>query len=362
MSDKKIRLVFTGDLLPADREHSPGIGVGSRIARGESLWSGEIRDLFLSADMSVVNLEAPLVNVTAESNKAAFAGKPEILEMFNRSGITHAHVANNHILEHGEENWHNTLSLLREKGVEPVGFQENQKSKIVVKQKQGLTIALAGFNAIHDIANPGCYAELTEEAVLTALQHPHMQKADIRVLMFHWGHEYIHIPSWEQRQLARRCIDAGANIIIGHHPHVIQPVEEYNKGLICYSLGNFLFDMLWSKNVRTGLIIEIEIEKDKSFGWKMHPCRYDKNLQVHLLRDQWTQKRLKKWQYKMDALVAKGEQAYKKAYNRELKINRFLARLQMKKQLLMQLPWMTSANRKEVLNSLFGKIKGTSKT
>lgn len=362
MTDKKIRLVFTGDLLPADREHSPGIGVGSRIDRGESLWSGVIRELFLSADMSVVNLEAPLVNVTAESNKAAFAGKPEILEEFNRSGITHAHVANNHILEHGEENWHNTLSLLREKGIEAVGFQENKTGNIVVKQMQGLTLAVAGFNAIHDIANPGCYAELTEENVMAALLSPQMQQADIRILMFHWGNEYIHIPSWEQRLLARKCIDEGAHIIIGHHPHVIQPVEEYNKGLICYSLGNFLFDMLWSKNVRTGLIMEIEIEQDKSFAWKEHPCRYDKKLQVHLLRDQGTQTRLKKWQHKMDALAAKGEQAYKKAYTRELKINRFLARLQMKKQLLMQLPRMSSANRKEVLNSLFGKIKGTSKT
>ena len=357
MTDKNIRLIFTGDLLPADRQHTPGIGVGSRIARGESLWSEEIRELFLLSDMTVANLEAPLVNATAaESQQDAFGGKPEILEVINCSGITHAHVANNHILEHGEENWHNTLALLKEKGVEAVGFQEKKTSNIVVKELQGLTVAYAGFNAIHDIANPGCYAELTEENVIAAMAMPQMQQADIRILMFHWGNEYIHIPSWEQRQMARRCINEGAHIIIGHHPHVIQPLEEYNKGLICYSLGNFLFDMLWSKSVRTGLIVEIDIEPDKSFAWKVHPCRYDKNLQVHLLKDQWVQKRLIKWHHKMDALASKGETVYKKAYTRELKVNRFLARLEMKKQLLIQLPRIPSHKRKNIFQSIFRKL------
>ena len=357
MTKKNIRLVFTGDLLPADRQHTTGIGVGSNIAKGEYLWSGEIRELFLSADMTVVNLEAPLVNATAESKKAAFAGKPKIVEEFNRSEITHAHIANNHILEHGEDSWHNTLSLLRGKGIEAVGIQENQSSNIVVKEMQGLTMALAGFNAIHDIANPRCYAALTEENVMAALAMNQMQKADIRILMFHWGNEYIHIPSWGQRQLARRCIDGGANIIIGHHPHVIQPVEEYNKGLICYSLGNFLFDMLWSNSVRTGLIMEIKIGQDKSFAWRVHPCRYDKNLQVHLLKDQLVQKRLKKWQHKMEDFAAKGELVYERTYTRELKFNRFLARLQMKKQLMMQLLRIPASERKKILKSIFRKLK-----
>ena len=356
MSENSIRLVFTGDLLPADRQHTLGIGVGSRITKSSNLWSSKLKRLFVSSDITVVNLEAPLLNEPQKQIKKYFAGRREILPHLVNSGITHVHIANNHILEHEKKYWHNTISLLREKGIEPVGVKERNTSNIIVKDIQGLTVALAGFNAIHDIANPGCYAELTEENALTALKHPKMQKADFRVLMFHWGNEYIHIPSWEQRQLARKCIDAGARIIIGHHPHVIQPVEEYNGGLICYSLGNFLFDMLWSKSVRTGLIMGINIEANNSFSWEVHPCRYDKTLQVQLLKDLWAQKRLKKWQHKMNALAAKGEQAYKKAYTRELKINRFLARLQMKRQLLMQLPRISASERKHIVSSIFRKL------
>jgi poly-gamma-glutamate capsule biosynthesis protein CapA/YwtB (metallophosphatase superfamily) len=78
--------------------------------------------------------------------------------------------------------------------------------------------------------------------------------ADIKILSFHWGNEYIHHPSLGQRNLAYKCIEAGADIIVGHHPHVIQPYEKYKEGHIFYSLGNFCFDNLQSKQTRTGMI------------------------------------------------------------------------------------------------------------
>jgi len=357
MSDKKIRLVFTGDLLPADREHTPGIGAGSRMDRGEALWSDEIRELFRSADSVVVNLEAPLLQNPEKTAKKSFAGKKEILADFVDSCITHAHIANNHILEHKTVNWHHTISLLKEMGVLPVGIQDKGNGNIVVKEIGELSVAMAGFNAVHDITNPGCYVELTEQAVVKALENPAMQSADIRVLMFHWGNEYIHIPAWQQIMLARKCIDKGAHIIIGHHPHVVQPVEEYNGGLICYSLGNFVFDMLWNKSVRTGMVMEIEVCMEGIASWKAHGVRYGSKMQTQLLKSDWLSKRLAKWHKKMKRLEAQGEAAYNKAYSRELGINRFLARLQMKKQLLMQLPRMSSVNRREVIKSLMGKIK-----
>lgn len=81
-------------------------------------------------------------------------------------------------------------------------------------------------------------------------------------MSLHWGNEYIHYPSISQIKLAHKIIDAGIDIIIGHHPHVIQPVERYKNGVIFYSLGNFLFDMLWSKKVRHGMIAKIKFDKE----------------------------------------------------------------------------------------------------
>ncbi len=355
MEEKKIRLVFAGDLLPADRHHTPGIGLGNKITIGEELWCDEILQLFLSANLSVVNLEAPIV--TNPGNKYSFAGKPNILSYLKKARITHANIANNHMLEHKTENWLNTISLLKGMGIEPLGIQENGISNIAIKELNGIQISMAGFNALHDIPNPGCYADLTDESVFATLKSDEMKNAEIRVLIFHWGNEYIHIPSWQQIQLARKCIENGAHIIIGHHPHVVQPVEEYKGGLICYSLGNFVFDMFWSKSVRTGLVMEIDVDKQGIAAWKAHGVRYDGKLQTQLLKSDWLTKRLAKWHKKMKQLEAKGEAAYTKAYFRELKINRFIARLQMKRQLLMQIPRMSSIHQQEVFKSLMGKIK-----
>lgn len=83
---------------------------------------------------------------------------------------------------------------------------------------------------------------------------------DMVVASFHFGDEYQKEPSTRQRALARVAIDAGAKIVIGHHPHVIQPIEEYHGGVIAYSLGNFVFDQPFSKDTMEGMMLELELE------------------------------------------------------------------------------------------------------
>lgn len=357
----EIKLIFTGDLLPADRHQTPGIGVGSKISKGKDLWSNEISSFFKSADKVIVNLEAPLVDSPKNTKKHAFLGRKEIIDNFKYCNITHANVANNHILEHGEENFYKTLSLLQESNITPIGTQLNKITKLQLDGR--ISISMAAFNAIHDIPNSGCYNVLTEEAVLSSLSHPDMKNAQIKILVFHWGNEYIHIPSWDQIQLARKCIDNGANIIIGHHPHVIQPVEKYKNGLICYSLGNFLFDMLWNKSVRTGLILEIDIKSDTSFTWKTLFCRYNNNLKVKLINNNIAIKMIQNYHNEMMKCEAKGEYIYRKNYRGKLKINHFLARIQMKKQLFLQLRYLTGDERsvvfKGIIHKMTNKLQGS---
>lgn len=90
-------------------------------------------------------------------------------------------------------------------------------------------------------------------------------EVDVVILTLHWGIEYQHLPESYQSQMAKDFIDAGADVIIGHHPHCIQGVETYHGGLIFYSLGNFIFDQDWSLQTRQGLALELELTP---LGWQ----------------------------------------------------------------------------------------------
>ena len=355
--DKVCRLVFAGDLLPADRDHTAGVGAGTKLERKQSLWSSKISDLFRQGDLSLINLEAPLVENTGENSRSAFAGQKGILDFLLDSGITHAHVANNHILEHGEKHFHKTVELLNQAGIGAVGVQENGKTRVNVQEINGATIAVAGFNAIHDIPDTeNCYAALSAENVLSALCSPVMEKADIRILSFHWGNEYVHIPSLDQIRLARKAIDAGAHIVAGHHPHVVQPVESYKHGLICYSLGNFVFDMIWNRAVSTGLIVGITMGKDSVIQWDVYAARNHRHGPVTLLNNGWVNGCLKDYSQRMHRLLAQGETAYRRAYTKQVRFNRFTARIQMKVQLAFQLPSIPGKHRRAIVTSLIDRI------
>jgi poly-gamma-glutamate synthesis protein (capsule biosynthesis protein) len=109
-----------------------------------------------------------------------------------------------------------------------------------------------------------------EENVFSALQEMKSNNIDIKILSFHWGNEYIHQPSLEQRKLAYKCVEAGVDIIAGHHPHVIQPYEKYKEGHIFYSLGNFCFDNLQSIQTRTGMIASLYWDMQKKMFTNIH--------------------------------------------------------------------------------------------
>jgi hypothetical protein len=105
--------------------------------------------------------------------------------------------------------------------------------------------------------------------------------ADIRIVSLHWGDEFVPLPSPYQQQLAHRLVDGGANLILGHHPHVLQLVEEYKGALIAYSLGNFIFDQRWGPEVETGVILDVELSPAIQ-DWKLHLTRINHNYQPEL--------------------------------------------------------------------------------
>ena len=357
MKSQNLKLIFAGDLLPADRVNTLGVGSGSHIDCKCPIWSKELTNLFCKTDINIVNLEAPIIEEIESISRVSFAGRVQILDYLELCNITHVHIANNHIMEHGVESFYRTLALLKRRGIEPLGEQGVNGYKIVQFEVKGYLIAMAAFNAVHDLPNLGCYAELSEKALVDCLQETPMYNADLRILSFHWGNEYIHIPSWDQIQMARKAVDMGAHLVVGHHPHVIQPVEEYKGGVICYSLGNFLFDMLWNNDVKTGAVLEVKANRHGVDSWHIHACRYNKSCFVSMLSMAWLEPRMKQWVELMKNMEAKGEDYYRKKYDKQVKIKRLFARISMKKQLIRQLTVMSKTQKMMFMTSLIRELK-----
>jgi poly-gamma-glutamate synthesis protein (capsule biosynthesis protein) len=353
--------IFVGDLLGADRQHTLGIGVGSTFFKEKDnppklLYPGK------NPDQSILfgNLEAPIINEINENMpRRAFSGSFCAVEWLSKNNFDIVSVANNHILEHGSAGFESTITSLKSAHLNPVGIADVETgSNVITLEKEDICVGFAAFNDVHDIVPNNSYAELNDTNINKAINSLKKQDVDIICLSFHWGNEYMHIPSWEQVQLARKTIDAGADIVIGHHPHVVQPIEEYKHGIIIYSLGNFLFDMLWSKQVRSGMTVECEVNKNGVQSYKASLADIQEDFTpVIRENDKWLNRLLDEKQALMMHLLEKGKGDYEKYYFKKLKINRFKARLGMKKQLMMQWPSLPKSVKKQIIKGIFNKVK-----
>ncbi len=201
---------------------------------------------FQQADITMLNLENP---VTTRGKKVPkqfnFRMPPKYIQVLIKGGVDIVNLANNHVGDYGLQGILDTLHFLDAAGIKHVGAGENlqaARNPVVfsVRQKK---IGFLGYFGGKDYAattgKPGtspCYEQYIREDIQKL-----KQKADVVVVNFHWGVEKAHYPGPEQVRLAHQAIDAGADLIIGHHPHVLQGIERYKNGVVVYSLGNFIF-------------------------------------------------------------------------------------------------------------------------
>lgn len=260
-----LKISLVGDIFPAELPFTIGFGIKSQfeIHKGK-VWEKRIKSITGDSDIVIGNLESPLIKQET-SVKDTFFGHPDFAKFLKSSGIGIVNIANNHILEHGSKGFEQTIDHLDIAGVGIVGHQENGRSRIFYKNINGLKIAIAGFSNVDldVIKDENHFAILREEDVIASLHEMKSNGADFKILNFHWGNEYVHIPSITQRRMAYKFIENGADVIVGHHPHVIQPYERYKNGHIFYSLGNFMFDYIHSKMISIGLVVTLEIDKKK---------------------------------------------------------------------------------------------------
>lgn len=275
-------LTFVGDLFPGNLPYNQKIGIAGKFYSGfYKTWVDQCHKLIGETDFLFANLEAPLIEDKTEAYISTFAGAPDFTKFLIDAGFRTVSIANNHILEHGKDGFMSTIQLLKDNNISAVGLFENGNSNYVIKKINGIRVGMVGYNSINNIPNPKLYAEYKKDLIVQAINQLEKEKVDFKILSFHWGHEFINYPSPEQINDARYFIDMGADIIIGHHPHVVQGYEKYKHGYIFYSLGNFLFDMIWSKQVKNGLIVKLTVQENKSISKVVTiPTRLDNNFNL----------------------------------------------------------------------------------
>lgn len=203
-----------------------------------------------TADIAFINLETPLIDGCPVRNDGMlFCGNLRSVEGLLFAGIDVVNLANNHASNQGREGVNETVITLKNAGLLVSGVAGNNASFTIVKDTK---FAFLGYNEVNEQEG---ITRADDVIIINELQAARSQ-ADIVVVQFHWGNEYTYTPSENQKRLAHLAIDNGADIIIGNHPHWIQPLEFYNGKLIIYSHGNFVFDQMWSLETRQGIVGE----------------------------------------------------------------------------------------------------------
>ena len=190
-----------------------------------------VRDILLADDLTIVNFEGTLTTapVYKTNNQFVFSAPPEYVSILRDGGIEAVALQNNHVMDHGETGLKDTKAALESAGI--VWSDAQNKG---VYEINGVSIAMLTYQQ---------YREQVAELLIKVPQDVQNAKAlhDIVIVSFHWGAELDYKPNSNQIELGRATIDAGADLVLGHHSHRINPIEFYKGRYIVYSLGNFSF-------------------------------------------------------------------------------------------------------------------------
>lgn len=237
-------LIATGDVIPA--RYTDAI---IRSRGDDFLYPVSATSEILSAgDLTIINLEAPLIaSCPYHTSGFVFCGRPGFTVALQAAGVDVATLENNHIGNYGHSGISETTEHLRAAGIAWV-----DRNTPAVVNVRGLRFGLLAFNGIGE--------RIDREAMTTEIQTLRPQ-VDVLVVAFHWGAEYVSLPQStpgiaddDPVEIAHLAVDAGADLIIGNHPHWVQAVELHKGKLIVYAHGNFIFDQMWSYETRVGVI------------------------------------------------------------------------------------------------------------
>ena len=268
MNQPLVRVVAMGDLQLGDSPTCVGFGFASRY--GPDSLARVLADVipsFAGADVVFGNLETPLSTrgQRADSLSARqLRGDPGYASALRRAGFTVLNVANNHAVQHGVDVFRDTVDAVQRAGIAVCGVRGTAPwaSAPATIVAAGRRVGVLGYclRSRQYSSEIPPYAEGTPEEMRADVARLRAD-TDAVIVSLHWGEEFVPTPSIDETRLARSLVDAGASLILGHHPHVVRPVEAYRDAVIAYSLGNLVGDMVWYAPFRTGAILRVNLER-----------------------------------------------------------------------------------------------------
>ncbi|MBI4740715.1 MAG: CapA family protein [Betaproteobacteria bacterium] len=276
-----VRLIFVGDVMLDD-------GPGQVIASGRdplAPFAAHLRD----ADFTIGNLECPVASAgkPLDSKIFSFRAHPRVVPLL-KGRFDALSVANNHSGDYGGAAFLETLEHLERAGIPAFGGGRDLASAHAPLwiARKGLRIAVLGYNEFKPRAfeagaeRPGV-AWSEDSQVVADIRAARAAGADLVIPFMHWGWEREPEPGPRQRQLARAMIDAGADVVVGGHPHVTQGAEMYRGKLIVYSLGNFVFDGFELPAAKRGWMLRLTLDRKGLVAWDTLAAQMDEEGTPH---------------------------------------------------------------------------------
>lgn len=285
-AERETSIVFVGDIMTSR-------GVAQTIKKNKDINYPflALRDYIKSSDIAFANLETPIIAGREVVNfEMSFRSDPGIEKAIKDSGFSIVSLANNHSGNAGISGLNDTFTSLKNAGIMYAGAGENinKANEPVYIESNGTKIAIVAYTDSTFTPweyearkySPGV-AFMKKEKMIESVKIA-KSKSDFVIVSMHAGDEYKNNPNKLQINFAHAAIDAGADLVIGHHPHVVQTLEKYKGKYIFYSLGNFIFDQMFSDATREGLVIKVNLTNDVISAIELTPTWMERIAQPRI--------------------------------------------------------------------------------
>lgn len=343
MTESEIRIACIGDVMCGDSFYALGKGVSSSLDKyGSGFLSPDIVSYLSSHDLVLCNLECVLSDIGRNEHSMRslhMRGRAEVARYLAGWGIKVANVANNHILEHGHSAAINTVQNLRNEGISVVGAGKNGDFQSGLQETEihcgDETIALLGVCLRKEkyAYNGGIGLSGITEAIKSL-----SSKNKIVIVSIHWGDELMDRPSSRQKQIGEELVKAGANMVIGHHPHVVQGIRNIDGNLIAYSLGNFIFNGI-VRDTSWSLILSVTFSGQKMIKWSYRAIEKDCDHRPGFVQEKRITEIEQEIRRRCGLLAMTSDTLqYDKQYHSEFKRLEMYSRLSLRKEILRRFP------------------------
>ncbi len=317
----KCKLAFVGDVMLGDSFYTLGRGVSSSLKKfGEDFLGAGIVNLLKEHDVVFCNLESPASEVGKKKTslrRMHMRAERSAVKYLKKWGFNVVNLANNHIFEQGTDAAFDTVENLKEQHIDIIGAGIRNtftgEAEPLEMHIRGTNICLVGLCLLDEkySYSGGMNLEKTKSIL-------NSNTNKLNIVSLHWGHELMDRPTARQIDMAEELINAGAKMIIGHHPHVLQGLDASKDRIIAYSLGNFIFNG-FVKDTKWSCILSVEVNEDLSLVYELYPVVSSKDYRPLLATGSLKKKLLAEINRRSELLkISQEKSAYQKEYTNKI--------------------------------------------